>query len=317
MVGGGWADAAGRAHVARANGSAAPGGWAAGGRLGLAGTGTGTQEIAGIGMGETIVFFRDDDVGEWTPALRFHVDLLLELGISCHYLVVPSYLDAGCAATLRDLKQAHSALVHFNQHGHTHEQILDGVAVYSEFAGGRPYADQRDAIERGRDRLAGMLAEAFEGDVFTPPCHKYDGNTLRVLGDLGFDTLSAGVRVDPASRVYYTVGRALGRIELLGKRVSYHRRVMPERRLAEVSVAIDVHEDQDAGGRIEKDASRLWAEFEAARQHLDAVGIMTHHQVCDTPERQKTLRDFTTRLAEDPSVRFADLLDLAPSRSAA
>ena len=106
MVGGGWADAAGRAHVARANGSAAPGGWAAGGRLGLAGTGTGTQEIAGIGMGETIVFFRDDDVGEWTPALRFHVDLLLELGISCHYLVVPSYLDAGCAATLRDLKQA-------------------------------------------------------------------------------------------------------------------------------------------------------------------------------------------------------------------
>ena len=130
--------------------------------------------------------------------------------------------------------------------------------------------------------------------------------------------LSAGLRTDFPARVYYQLGRALGRVELLGKRVSYHRRFTPDPRLAEVSVVVDVHEDLDANGaRIEKTADDLWNDFEAARRSLDAVGIMTHHQACDTPEKQAALRTFVSRLAADPSVRFGALLDLAPARASA
>ena len=89
--------------------------------------------------------------------------------------------------------------------------------------------------------------------------------------------LSAGVRTDPASRLYYFVGHLLGRVELLGKRVSYHQRVTPEKRLTEVSVVIDVHEDQD-----------------------------------DTPARQAVLAEFVSRIAAEPGVRFESLRDLAP-----
>ena len=264
-------------------------------------------------MRETIVFFRDDDVGEMTDPLRFHLEVLLERGIPCHYQVVPDYLDAECAGELRRLKQTHQDLLHFNQHGLHHEQTLNGLQVYSEFAGGRPFEDQLADIRLGREQLEAALGDAFEGDVFTPPCHKYDRATLNALGELGFKTLSAGVRTDLASRLYYFAGRMLGRVELLGKRVSYHQRMTPEKRLSEVSVVIDVHEDQDgAGNRIDKDVDALWAEFCVAREALKAVGVMTHHQVCDTPERQAALAEFVTRLAAEPGVRFESLKDLAP-----
>lgn len=267
-------------------------------------------------MAETLVFFRDDDVGALTDPLRFHLDLLIEFGVPCHYQVVPAYLDADCAGELRRRKAAHPGLVHFNQHGLDHEQTVNGRVEYAEFAFGRSFEDQRRAIAEGRDQLAQQLGEAFSPDVFTPPCHKYDGATLRALGDLGFTVLSAGLRTDWPARVYYRVGRALGRVELLGKRVSYHRRFTPEARLAEVSVVVDAHEAVDGRGvRLEKTANDLWADFQAARRSLDAVGIMTHHQACETPAKQTALRTFLERLASDPSVRFGDLLDLQPERA--
>ena len=201
-------------------------------------------------MRETIVFFRDDDVGELTDALRFHFDVLLKHEISCAYQAVPDYLDDECAREIRRLVNSQSRLVHFNQHGLHHEQELEGERVYSEFAGGRSYADQLRDIRTGRDQLADRLGSAFEADVFTPPCHKYDRKTLRALGALGFKILSAGIRVDRASQFYYGVGRLLGRVELLGRRVSYHQRFTPERKIAEVSVVIDVHEDRDASDNL-------------------------------------------------------------------
>ena len=265
-------------------------------------------------MQETVVFFRDDDVGEMTDPLRALLDVLLEFEIPCHYQVVPDYLDAACAGELRRLKRAHPRLLHFNQHGLHHEQEIGGQRCYSEFAGGRSYPDQLRDIQQGRDRLEQSLAEAFTPDVFTPPCHKYDAETLRALADLGFQTLSAGVRVDWPSRLYYAVGRRLGRIDFLGKRVSYHQRRTPDARLAEVSVVIDVHEDQDASGRRrDKGLDELWSEFCAVRPHLDAIGLMTHHQACETPEKQRVFRDLIARLAAEPGVRFAGLSELASS----
>ena len=71
-------------------------------------------------MRETIVFFRDDDVGELTDAMRFHFDVLLEHEIPCAYQVVPNYLDDECAREIRRLFNLHPGLAHFNQHGLYH-----------------------------------------------------------------------------------------------------------------------------------------------------------------------------------------------------
>jgi hypothetical protein len=265
-------------------------------------------------MRETLVFFRDDDVGEMSEPLRGVMDTLLEASVPCNYQVVPEYLDAAAVPELKRLQTGYSDLIFLNQHGLRHCQEIDGEQVATEFAGGRSFESQFQDIQQGREMLAAALGDSFSPDVFTPPCHKYDGTTLRALGALGFKTLSAGVRGDWVSRIYYAVGRQLGRVELLGKRVSYHLRVTPDPRLCEVSAAIDVHEDIDrARNRLDKTADELWQEFEIQRTRLSVVGIMLHHQACDTPDKRIALRDFVVRLKQDPGVRFVTMGELAAS----
>lgn len=261
---------------------------------------------------ETLVFFRDDDVGEMTGPLRFVMETLVEASIPCNYQVVPDYLDEAAGGELKRLQTAHPTLIFLNQHGLRHCQEIEGVRVATEFAGQRSFESQFRDIEEGRNRLSAALGDSFSPDIFTPPCHKYDAQTLRALGDLGFATLSAGVRGDWGSQAYYRIGRALGRIELLGKRVSYHQRRTPDSRLTEVSVSIDVHEDVDRlGRRMDKTVEHLWLEFDYVRSRLPAVGVMLHHQACDTPGKQQALRDFAHRLVGDPAVRIVDMGRLA------
>lgn len=260
----------------------------------------------------TTVFFRDDDVGQLTPALRDVMALLLEEGVPCSYQVVPAFLDQVAADHLRAQKASHPQLVWLNQHGNRHEQMLGGQRVYSEFAGGRPLAEQQTEIEQGRRDLAARLGAAFDADLFTPPCHKYDDATIAALDALGFRVLSAGVKADPLSQVYYGIGARLGRIAFLGKRVSYHGGAVAASRLVELSVCIDVDEEKDAQGRrIEKDDARLWREFERCRQRLPIVGIMLHHACSDRPQKLAWLRAFVRRLKADPGVRIASIPAIA------
>ena len=262
-------------------------------------------------MRQTLVFFRDDDVGEMSDPLRGVMQTLIEASIPCNYQVVPEYLDGAAAAELRALQTAHPELIVFNQHGFRHAQEIAGERVASEFAGGRPYESQFRDIQQGREMLIEALGDSFAGDVFTPPCHKYDGETVRAIGDLGFTTLSAGVHVDWKARAYYRLGRALGRIDLLGRRVSYHLSWTPDPRVNEVSVSIDVHEEQDAAGNlVEKTAEDLWRELSSLRTRLPAVGVMLHHQACDTPEKQAALRDFVARVRSDPTLRIVPMAEL-------
>lgn len=259
-------------------------------------------------MTSTTVFFRDDDVGRMTPPLRDVMALLVDEDVPCSYQVVPAFLDPEAAEALRALKLRHPDLIHLNQHGHRHEQWLGGERVYSEFAGGRPLAEQQDEIAAGRRVLEDLLGSAFDPTLFTPPCHKYDDATIRALEATGFRWLSAGVKADPFSQVYYGIGARLRRVAFLGKRVSYHGGRVAASGLHELSVCIDVDEEKDAQGhRIEKDDVRLWREFERCRRRLPIVGVMLHHACCDRPEKLAWLRAFVRRLKADPAVEIASI----------
>ncbi len=263
-------------------------------------------------MKSTTVFFRDDDVGQMTPALRDVMALLIAEGVPCSYQVVPAFLDREAAEALQATKLRHPGLVHLNQHGNRHEQVLGGERVYSEFAGGRPLAEQQREIEAGRRKLEDWLGPAFDPTLFTPPCHKYDDATILALEAAGFRMLSAGVQSDPLSQVYYGIGARLGRVAFLGKRVSYHGGRVAASGLIELSVCIDVDEAKDAAGhRIDKDDERLWQEFERCRRRLPIVGVMLHHACCDRPEKLAWLSAFVRRLKADPEVAIASIPEIA------
>jgi hypothetical protein len=263
----------------------------------------------------TKVFFRDDDVGELSQPMRDVFELLIEEEVPCNFQVVPKFLDGAGAHYIVNAQRQHPGLVMLNQHGFRHEQMINGEQVWSEFDGHRAYAEQRKDIEEGHEILRSALGNAFDDSIFTPPCHKYDEATVEVLGELGFATLSAGVKVDPISSLYYMAGRMLGRVSLLGKRVSYHGSRTPGARLSEVSVCIDVDEAVDAvGNKVEKSVDDLWAEFERCRARLSVVGVMLHHGKCEG-QRVDTLRAFIKRLKADAAVEFRTINELATEAS--
>ena len=84
------------------------------------------------------------------------------------------------------------------------------------------------------------------------------------------------------------------RVEFLGNRVSHHLRRTPDRRLREVSVSLDIHEELDpAGRRKDKTADQLWSEFNEMRERISVLGVMLHHQACDSREKKSALMEFT------------------------
>ncbi len=270
------------------------------------------RPAAPAAMDEISVFFRDDDMGIYRESLCGLVRLLREEGAPCNYQVVPAHLEAATVKFVLEEKAKAPELVFLNQHGLRHEQTIAGQHCWSEFDGGRPYDEQLRDIAAGHQRLREMFGDAFDGRIFTPPCHKYDERTLRALSELGFEVFSAGVRYDGSSRLYYQVGRLLGRVNFLGKRVSYHGAAIPRTRLVEVSACMNVDMDVDRDGQeLQKTADDLWHEWQRCSSRVSIVGVMTHHERYVRPEKFDALRQFVRRLAADPRVRFRSIQEIA------
>src|SRR5262245_16531426 len=238
----------------------------------------------------TTVFFRDDDVGGLSPALKSVVELLIEERIPCNYQVVPMYLKPEAVGYMREKRRAHPELVVLNQHGYKHEDHRNGELTYEEFGGHRPFDDQLAAIAEGRRMLVEMFDGDFSGGVFTPPCHDDDAHTLVALYALGFRILSAGVLTKPQMRAYYGVGRALGRVSFLGKRVSYHGARTPSKVL-ELSGSVDVDPEISPGAPLQS-FEMLCAQYEYSVKTESIIGIMLHHETYTSPEKVDTLRRF-------------------------
>jgi len=258
----------------------------------------------------TTVFVRDDDLGKpFAPLDRFHA-LFVDREIPVAYQVVPAFLDDETAAQAVGYQRSAPHLVELHQHGNRHEQELDGVHLWSEFAGDASEADQRAAITDGRDRLAAMLGESFDPRVFTPPAHKYGPTTLRVLDELGVRVLSCGVHTSTAARAVYAAGRVLRRVRVGNRTISHHGRSLPGTGIRERSCALDIDQDGN-GNRMNRTADELASQFAAARRHLAVVGLMFHHEGYDDPTKFDHVERFLDGLLTDPTVQFVPLGSLA------
>ena len=255
---------------------------------------------------ELRVFVRDDDVDSLTPELEAVSGLFVEAGIPVSYQVVPARLSADAAEHMLALRRRHPDLVHLGQHGYSHEASVPGVHEWAEFAGGRSADDQRRAIATGRRQLLEAFGDAFDGRVFTPPCHKYDRTTVQTLESLGFDTVSASYRIGIPARLFYLAGHALRRTRLLGRNVSYHGRHHPGSQVREVSVSVDIDLGAD-GERVSKTTDALVAEVSAAALRTERVGIMLHHAAYKEPAKLDTLAALVEALRAG-GARFEPLL---------
>ena len=80
-------------------------------------------------------------------------------------------------------------------HGYSHQTVInDFTGIKSEFRG-LSYQEQLIKIEKGKKFLEDRLGRDI--NIFAPPWNIYDRNTLRVVEELGFTTISAGLHSTP------------------------------------------------------------------------------------------------------------------------
>ena len=130
--------------------------------------------------------------------------------------------------------------------------------------------------------------------VFTPPQHKYDGNTVRALSEAGYALMSASSYPSIHHKLAYKAGRLLRLSSLRHHGISYHEGERPEAPVTEVSIAIAV----DDGGTLHLTASNLANALRKAGRDRRSVGLMFHHAVYSTPELRRSLEDIADALAK-------------------
>ena len=252
-----------------------------------------------------VYFIRDDDVGELTDALRAFAETFLARAIPVSYQIIPVRLTQPCADYLAGLERDHPGLIEFGQHGLTHQMQLHGRTLLREFGPERTLVEQRKDIERGRDMLTARLARQRPIQVFTPPQHKYDANTVRAAAAAGHKVFSAAYYPGAPYQLAYALGRRLGLSSLGCNGLSRHGQARPEADIAEVSISLDV----DDGEVLKRPAARLDQDLERARRRTDKVGLMFHHAIyADRPGELHAIADQLALLGAE---RFRPLGSLA------
>jgi hypothetical protein len=264
-------------------------------------------DVAGNQERAARCFVRDDDVGELTDELRVFAEAFASHAIPVSYQIIPARFTAECAAYLLALRQEHPGLVELGQHGLHHRMVLRGRELKREFGPERSLEDQTRTIAEGLGRLRQLLGADAVIEVFTPPQHKFDGNTVRAAASAGHRIFSAASYATPHHQLAYAIGRTLGMGNILHHGLSYNGRLRPEAPIYEVSIALDV----DDGKRRKFDADAVEAFVRALKSD---AGLMFHHALYHDVEARQALVAIVGRLAEHGPRRFVPLSQLAPRR---
>jgi hypothetical protein len=257
----------------------------------------------------TRIFLRDDDVGAWTPALSQFVSCFRDHGLPVCYQVIPALLTDEAASHLRAFHKDSPELCEFGQHGLMHEMTIDGKRLTWEFGRERDLATQQQVIAEGKTIMQAKLGPAFAGTVFTPPRHRFDGNTVRALHAEGFKVLSAAAYTDPLRRLVYGIGQSIKMGTIGNRGIAYHPGIRPEAPLRELSIAVAV----DDGAPVHREVADVLAGIERARQHSDIVGLMFHHQAWASLEGAEFLKSLAKGLRSLANCEFTRLSNLAQS----
>ena len=254
-------------------------------------------------------FVRDDDVGDLTDAFRAFAETFATRGIPVSYQIIPARLTHACASYLVELRRAHPNLVEFGQHGLHHGMVTKGRELKREFGPERTLSAQAAIIEEGLAILRRSLGEEESIEVFTPPQHKFNGDTVRAAAWAGHRVFSVSAYPTLHHRLAYAFGRRLGLSSFGHQGVSYHAGPRPEADIVEMSIGLDV----DDGKVIKRNAADLDEAVESVARCTPYVGAMFHHALYAGAESRAELARIADRFVARGYERFALLGDLARS----
>jgi peptidoglycan/xylan/chitin deacetylase (PgdA/CDA1 family) len=196
--------------------------------------------------GQCRVFFRADDVAVPGRAMARMLEVFTANRVPLCMAVVPAWLNASRWHELR-AKAGESSQWCWHQHGWRHHNHQT-MGKKGEFGNERDAQAKQADIERGRDKLAGLMGRDFQ-PFFTPPWNRFDRETGEILARTGF--------------------RAVSRSAGEGKKVP-----LPPG-LPDLCINTDLHTRNESTPAEGWDA--LFAEFKDALA-TGRCGVMLHHQ---------------------------------------
>lgn len=200
--------------------------------------------------GETVVFFRADDIG--VPSANFNrlISSFIEHRLPLCLATVPVWATSQRLAELRRVTGRNSSQWCWHQHGRLHRNF-EKYGKKQEFGSARNRGELIAQLAKGRSRLRALLGTDFT-PVFTPPWNRCNADTLDGLVELDFRAVSRAHNAHPPAPD-----------------------ILPD-----YQVHVDLHTRKEASPALALDNVLGEIEFGLA---TGVCGIMIHHQRMNQP----------------------------------
>lgn len=201
------------------------------------------------------VFFRDDDVAELNAKLIKLIDVFVSYGVPLHLAVIPQKLTRECRDFLKEKIKVCRGLLEIGQHGFVHKDcsgLTDNFGKY-EFGEHRSSEQQKEDILQGKELLEKYFEQKI--NIFTPPWHAFDRNTLEILEEMKFLGISSGRKKNA---------------------------LIDQSGLKDFSIDVDFNKRNSGGRWFTEDSAEIIRKV-AAADGLK-MGILLHHNAFNEPD---------------------------------
>ncbi len=220
-------------------------------------------------MTEKIVFFRDDDGCKMTERMKKLLDMFISEKLPIDLAVVPSQLEEQFVNFV--LKNREEG-IRFHQHGFDHTN--HGIDEKYEFGESRFYDDQIDDIKKGQELMKMHFGDKCD-NIFTPPYHGYNKDTLKALREVGFE--------------FFSVNKRRGRTSM-----------------KQIPVNVDLMNWDDPYSF--RDMNDIEEEIDAALNDNKVVGVLLHHEWFSGEDFEK-VKLIIQKLKKINGVKFVNMVD--------
>ena len=252
-------------------------------------------------MFSTKVCFRNDDVNSLTEPLKKLTEIFLKRKVPITHAVEPGNVTIETIDWLKQLKTHDPHLIEIIQHGWDHTFHEKG-----EFGGRRSYEEQFIDLRRGKEKMESMFKEDFF-PVITVPWDLYNKATIKAADQLGFKVFCVHYDYRISRRLFYSLGRVLGRGQLLGKSISNHLKYYPGTQMVQVDTAIslikryfDLFGNECDFFSIED----ILSAFRRVRKLIPVVVFLLHHKYHQKESHFQLVDDLLKKLEHRKDVEF-------------
>jgi len=224
------------------------------------------------------IFFRDDDVACLNNKLKRLMDIFMSHKIPIHFSLIPNKLTERCRYFLIEKIKIYKNLIEIGQHGFSHKNYSLSTDKFNkyEFGAERPYKKQNQDIVKGKKILQNFFEKKM--NIFTPPWHGFDRNTLCILAKEGFSAISAGHK-----NIHFNV----------------------DSNLRYIPVDIDFNKRKHNGEWFTMKNSETIKKINRIKK--PGVGILLHHNAFNDEDDFNRLDEFLYLLKKNELIKFINL----------